>query len=579
MSFDGDLEHLPIVDVIQLLHATGKSGTLTLKSAKGESQLVFNGGFIVSANHVDNSVRIGQILLDMGQLDQAGLESALQEQQRAGAKRKPIIQTLIEGGWVKTDAAYKGLEVLIEMTIVEVLTWTKGTFSLDVEKSHVSDEYRYFPEQVKREIHLNTQSLLMDALRIYDERKRDGTLTPEAMFGTTSKPEPEATTEATTAAGAEEISAADLGLEELDELERRIPQFFSALTEQTPDSAATRLKGELAGIPAEEQQRLFHYLDGLGGERQEPEQALGVILLTGAKLLRECVAAVCGARFHCATDDPGQLDPIIDQSLSKERVPLLLLDAGEPGGRGNGWDISSLLQQKRERYPDLPIILLACPGDYQVIARALQIGISAFLPRSSREERPASFIADTIDCSRALESYLKQSRLEPGQELIRQFRRQFLSLSEQREPPEVTFLLLQAVCAFFQRGVTLVVVRSELIAERAIGIGSTGATSSVKLRIPTAEPSLFQKALAGEIYYGNADPVVQSAVFGAIGVPAAGKILLLPVKSFGRVIAVIYADFGARTGGDPQLQLLEILALHAGLIIDNSLYRKRCAQK
>ena len=573
MSFDGDLEHLPIVDVIQLLHATGKSGTLTLKSAKGESQLVFNGGFIVSANHVDNSVRIGQILLDTGQLSQEGLERALQEQQRAGAQRKPIIQTLIEGGWVQTEAAYKGLEVLIEMTIVEVLAWTKGTFSLDVEKSHVSDEYRYFPEQVKREIHLNTQSLLMDALRIYDERKRDGTLTPEAMFGTASTPLP------ATATSAEDISAADLGLEELDELEKRIPQFFSALTEQVPETPATRLKAELAGIPAEEQQRLFHYLDSLAAPEQQPEQALGVILLTGAKLPRECVAAVCGARFLCATDDAAQLDPIIDQALSKERVPLLLIDAGEPGGRGSSRDILPLLQQKRERYPDLPIVLLACPGDYQLIARALETGISAFLPRSSREDRPGSFIADTIDCTRALGSYLKQTRVEPGQELIRQFRRQFLSLSEQREPPEVTFLLLQSACAFFQRGVTLVVVRSELIAERAIGINVTGTTSSVKLRIPTAEPSLFQKALEGEIYYGNADPVVQSAVFGAIGVPAAGKILLLPVKSFGRVIAVIYADFGARTGGDPQLQLLEILALHAGLIIDNSLYRKRCAQK
>lgn len=28
MSFVGDLEHLPIVDLIQLLHSTKKSGTL-----------------------------------------------------------------------------------------------------------------------------------------------------------------------------------------------------------------------------------------------------------------------------------------------------------------------------------------------------------------------------------------------------------------------------------------------------------------------------------------------------------------------------------------------------------------------
>ena len=41
MSFTGDLEHLPIVDVIQLLHATRKSGILRIGCRKGESQLVF----------------------------------------------------------------------------------------------------------------------------------------------------------------------------------------------------------------------------------------------------------------------------------------------------------------------------------------------------------------------------------------------------------------------------------------------------------------------------------------------------------------------------------------------------------
>ena len=46
MSFTGDLEHLSIVDVIQLLHATRKSGTLVVQGRKGESQLVFKDGYI-----------------------------------------------------------------------------------------------------------------------------------------------------------------------------------------------------------------------------------------------------------------------------------------------------------------------------------------------------------------------------------------------------------------------------------------------------------------------------------------------------------------------------------------------------
>ena len=124
----------------------------------------------------------------------------------------------------------------------------------------------------------------------------------------------------------------------------------------------------------------------------------------------------------------------------------------------------------------------------------------------------------------------------------------------------------------------MVLLRSELIAERGIGIAAAGATSSVKLRIQVPDSDLFRQVLAGQSYYGHADQALRSALLQAIGEPASQKILLLPVQSFGRVIAVIYADFGERAGGAPQLELLETLALQAGLVIDNALYRKRSAQ-
>ena len=129
MSFTGDLAHMPIVDVVQLIHTTRKSGTLTLQSQKGQSQLVFSDGYFVSANHLNNSVRIGQLLIEMDLLSEEGLEKALLEQKFAGEARKPLVATLIEQGVLQPADAYRGLEALIEMTIVEVLTWTNGTFS------------------------------------------------------------------------------------------------------------------------------------------------------------------------------------------------------------------------------------------------------------------------------------------------------------------------------------------------------------------------------------------------------------------------------------------------------------------
>ena len=569
MSFEGDLEHLPLVDVIQLLHQTGKTGTLTLKSSKGESQLVFRDGFIVSANHVNNSIRIGQVMIDMGLLSREALEQALQAQKKAGSERKPIIQMLIEEGIVETQAAYQGLEALIEMTIVDVLTWTKGTFCLDVNQIVVSDDYRYFPEQTNTQIHMNTQSILMDALRIYDERKRDGTLTPESIFGAPPVSEPQSGTG---------ISAADLGLEELDELESRIPRFFSAIKEEAPDTIAGRLQQELSGVPAHERQELFDFLEGASARAAEGAATLGAILVTSSRLMRECVSAVCGPRFVCATDDPLHLDPFIEQTRSRDKSPLLLMDAGEDSG-GNGRDFAGLLQQTRERHPTLPIVLFAAPGDFQLAASAQECGVTAVLPRACRDDRGDSFIADLIAGCRALAACLKRQTGVPASQLPAQFRAQFAALSEQREAAEVTFALLQAVCGVFRRGVTLVVVRSELIAERAMGIGSDGTVTSVKLRLNAPEESLYQKALGGELCYGDADQSLRDTIYGAVGAPLTGKALLLPVKSFGRVIAIIYADFGAGAGTDPQLPLLEILAQHAGLVIDNILYRKRCAQK
>jgi len=110
VSLNGELEHFPLVDVIQLLHMTSKTGILYLRSQKGESQLVFHEGFFVSANHLNGSVRIGKVLIDMAAITLDTLNQALAVQEIAGKHRKPLIATLIEQGVIDKDIAFKGLE-------------------------------------------------------------------------------------------------------------------------------------------------------------------------------------------------------------------------------------------------------------------------------------------------------------------------------------------------------------------------------------------------------------------------------------------------------------------------------------
>ena len=132
-------------------------------------------------------------------------------------------------GKLDHDKAFKGLKKLIEMTIVELIGWNKGTFTLDTEAIAVSSECRYLPDKMEQAIGLDVQMVLMDALRIFDELERDrkaGKHVPqyEELFG-------EEVSQIETFRKGDEsmvVTADDLGLADIDDLEKKIPQPFGS---------------------------------------------------------------------------------------------------------------------------------------------------------------------------------------------------------------------------------------------------------------------------------------------------------------------------------------------------------------
>ena len=109
----------------------------------------------------------------MNAISREDLEKAVAVQKSAGKNRKPLITTLIELGKLGHEEASRGLKKLIEITIVELLGWPKGTFTLDMEAIAVSPECSYLPDRMEQEVSLDGQMILMDVLRIFDERERD----------------------------------------------------------------------------------------------------------------------------------------------------------------------------------------------------------------------------------------------------------------------------------------------------------------------------------------------------------------------------------------------------------------------
>jgi hypothetical protein len=577
MSFSGDLEHIPLIDVIQLLQQSAKSGTLRLTGDRGSCQLGFREGFIVSANHVNTGYRIGSILVELGVITREALDLTLAEQALRVPHPPPLIALLVETGRVKREAAYRGLQTLIELTIVEVLTWTHGRFELDVDQILVSDEYRYFPDHHAPPPQVSTQSVLMEALRIFDEKKRDGTL---------NQPPPEGAPDAE-----ETISADDLGLGDVESLRRRSPSAAAAAAPVTPrddEHHRARVRKELERFPEEQQERLVDFLAAVGEPLGEEEAGaddgltLAVILFTGDQLLNHTVATCCAARnfFVFATDEPQDLSHIIEQSLARDLTPLLVIDApGEAAGPQAGANLDAVVRAIRESYPALRFIRFVDPGQDDLVLRELVAGALTAFVKPSRSAEPAAFVESFIAFTEALLACVQQAGAPPEHLHLRDFRERLVGLNSLAKPAEVALSVLQFAATLFPRALTLLVAGEELVVERTVGLGSGRAVApALKVHLPLERPSVFATVVdTGVPFFGQASHErMLKLLHESIGEPHSTKIAIVPLATgAGRVVALTYGDFGAAWATPLPLELLDIFARHAGLVLGTLAQRPR----
>lgn len=596
MAFTGDLELLHIVDIIQLLHTTRKSGIFSVRGSRGESRIIFSNGHIVGASHLNNRVHIGTVLVKMNAITQKDLEQALKAQKNAGKNRKPLIATLIEQGKLSHEEALKGLRKLIEITIVELIGWTKGTFTLDNEDIAVTPECSYPVGKMEQEISLDAQMVLMDALRVFDEREHDrqaGENVPsyEEFFADVIPSD-----EAMGKGGRSSIlSADDLGLADLDHLERKIPQVLPLNEIFDPGEIhRQKIRETLAGFSAEEQEAFVSFLEKsrvsagpFDGSARQEGQTQAIILFGEDEFIKHSVMTICKNEgiLVFTTDGEEELDHIVSQCLRINTLPVVVFDNPETAeGILSKEKIVELRRQVKEKYPRVSIIQMAPTTDYTFAVQSYHDGIRAVFPKPSKEARKATFIKDAMNFLETFKSYIKgffreQTGLGATDYQLNKIKDRILALRDIHEPPEVSFALLQSVAEIFERSVTFIVRPTELIGERALGVyaeGSRGKASAAGLKIPLTRPSVFSDVIEkGQLFYGESDDeVLKKHLFAGIGAPLRHTIILLPMKSHGKTITLTYGDFGRKEVSPVQYDALAILANQAGLVVENALYRK-----
>ena len=599
MPLTGELEHLPIVDVIQLIHSTRKSGTLNVYSRKGEGQLVFNNGYIVSATHSSEKLKIGRILLESNIIEQHDLDKALKIQESSTEDRKPLIATLLDHCGLSKDAAFKALETLIEMTVVEMICWTRGIFTLDIDEINVSDDYRYLPKQLQT-VSLDTQMVLMDALRIFDEKVHSGEIQlsdeplendPLHQFETPQNEPDQDTHEDTNITVSEDL----LGLADLDKIERRKPHVFKGLEAFDPATIHRQvIDSNHPDLSDEGKEKLVNFLSAISttflddaGAHQNNVKSQAVIFYTCDEFLQHAIMTVCKNEgiLVFTTNNRHELDNLIERALFKYLEPILVFSGPVSGIDGFSKEaIVDIRSLKMAQYPQISIIQLASPLNFTFSLQSLNDGTRAVFPLPYFSERAETFAEDMINFLSAFQVYIRGCFNEERRQQFAKLRNSLSGLRLLRRPPDISLLVLQFVSELFERSLTFIVDKNELIAERSIGIiaaKEVGPAAPMKFRVPVRKESLVYETIqAGKSFLGKpTDTTLADLVYPEIGTPADETFLLLPLKSNDRVITVTYADFGQQKPGRVSLDFLEFFVGQAGIAMENALFRKQLSDK
>jgi hypothetical protein len=591
MAFTGDLEYLNIVDIIQLVHATRQSGIFSVKGSNGESRLVFSAGSIVGANHIDNSVRIGTVLVKTGAITIDDLKQAMSVMKNAGNNRIPLLGTLVQTGKLKREDALRGLKKLVELTIVELMSWTKGTFTFDTDPIVVSSEGT-------KDLGVDAQMVLMDALRISDERERDRregkevpsfvALYPDVLHEESAG---EIKRERST------VTADDLGLADLDRLEKKIPRPVSEMEIFDPVEIHRRkIKELLPGFSSGELEAFFSFLRKSADRKALPDAAAkqagkAVVMFSSDALISHAVLSLCNDEglLVFATDDEKELDRMVSQCLLSARMPVVVFDnpVKSEGGFSRE-NITSLRNQVGRKYAAVPVLQFASPDDSDFILQSYRDGVTAVFPKPSKEDRRQTYIEDTIKFLDAFKSYIMNFQYGRDDADIygKKLKDGITSLRGLTNSSDAALVVLTAVSEMFERAVTLVVSASGLTGERAIGIWSeksTGPAPAARLKIQLSKPSVFRDVIEkGRAYYGDSGDETLRTFFAEIGKPMSHAIVLLPLTCNHKVVAVIYGDFGQKEASPVRLDMLEILAEQAGIVLEYAIFRRqvmKAAQK
>jgi len=566
MSLTGNLEDLPLLDILQIVSFSKKTGYLSIRTGAGEGAIVFRDGFVTAS-----------FTWDTAPLD-------------------PRVRTL------PPDQRSRMLRHRIEVALEQLIRLREGQFNFSL-----SDEA---PTRVgARDIldetlpdGINPQELLLDLARGMDEDRRDSTAALEASFtepDDDTAPIPAASPPPVAAAvesppAPEPPAAPPVHPPKPTPVVAAAPKPASAPARPAPASPSAE-KVILLVDDEEEVRRILADHFTAGGyqvvEAEDPEAAVKKAGRLGKSGIPFLLVSDLGMPTSGGSSFQGGFEVVKRLGKMNLRPPVLMMTES----------LGSALHSRAKqmgiaRIVFKPGLSKLDPGQFEADLRAFAHKlISDVIPRlvpaaeaAPVTSRPASRKAPAAPPASSPSSVpsARSSSAEPlpsAEELSREFAVLQKRLEELRRPndaSQIAVLVMKMAREFFERGVLFLVKNGE--ARGLGGFGPAPREESLHLLardvlIPLSEPSVFldvvvsQQALVGPLPEGR----WSQYLMGKIGRFRSATAALLPLLTHRETIALLFGDNPETGRPFGRLEALEVFIDQAGIALENAFLQRK----
>ena len=576
MALQGNLEDLPLLDIIQIVSFSKKTGYLHVRMEGGDGAIVFREGLVVSAFTANSPAA------------------------------DPRLATLAPGA--RDTAVRRRLGFALD----ELARLREGAFGFELTDA--------VPDTVgKRDIRLETlvgginpQEMLLALAQGMDDDRAQSAAAVEASFATPAEgmvaaelaalvppvvpsdavrtalaapPSAPAAAPAPPAPAPEEFDAAP------------VPRYASD-TRPLPKLSRPEPPEEAPPAPSAPAAEL-------------PRAARTILLVDDEQDVREVLARHFGAAGFEIVEggDPEEAAKLAARLRTEDKLFVLVTDLGMPASGGasfqGGFEVVKRLWKMNLRPP---VLMMTESLNQSLRLRARQMGVQSFVFKPTLSKLNArQFEADLQAFAGKLVrdvlpqlaeiAVLKKPQARPARKpearaaeaapvaegAARPFeflKRRLVELREGGDANEIATLVMKVAREFFERALLFLVKNEEARGLGGFGLAPREETLNLlarQLTIPLGEPSLFRQLAHDRRAFNGPPPADRwlGHVLGRIGRFQSHGIALLPLVAHRETIAIVFGD-NPESGREPgNLEPLEVFVQQAGIALENVFLQKK----